>query len=84
MPDGLADPETGHRGRVDISRMTRRASWRRGAGTILVAAPHNPAADQTDQDSARHDHDRRAEQSQTEPRQVRHTRRRYAAWMSGR
>ena len=43
-----------------------------GARAMLGAAPLDPAADQTEQDAARHDHDRRAEQRETEPRQVFH------------
>src|SRR5207249_1481739 len=44
-----------------------------GARAMLGAAPLDPAADQTEQDAARHDHDRRAEQRETEPRQVFHS-----------
>lgn len=43
-----------------------------GARTALVAATQNPAPDQSDQDAARHDHDRHAEHGETEARHVFH------------
>src|SRR5215831_17344958 len=72
--------------RIDaLGPMIIHQAGRRGAepATLVAVAP-DAAPDQAEHDAARHDDDRHAEEGQTEPREIFHARRRYAAWMSGR